>query len=139
MTKIMITISIVLTICAVFYAGTLLWVNVFAKCVTNLDSKNEGMLKGIKNSMIVSMIGILLSCFLADYNEVASAIAGASNYYRSFSLIWFTILVAAMLVRLYSFAMKKTLKEESKKAFVKLYTVSVWGIIIGIVLARLLA
>ena len=130
--------TLVLNFAGVAFAGTYIWLNVFSK-ITDLADRNTSILKITRTSMLLSMVFALLSCLLSNTSVIDAAIQRTASLYSIIAISWLVVVLVCGVSMLCAFVSKSTYKRELAGAIRKMFTVALWGAIIGLVLSWLLS
>lgn len=137
MSKVLFCTTIGLIASGFLFSMTYIWLNARGKA-TELGARNASMLKIAKASMLLSIVFALLSCLLANAGTVDAAIHRTKILYSAIAVSWLAVIAAcgaAMLVALIS---KASFRKNLFEALKKLFTIAIWGSILGVLLAWLL-
>jgi len=136
MTSVLHISATVLNFAGAAFAAIYIWMNTFSK-LTDVDMRNASTLKLAKSSMILSMVFALLACLFSKNIEVAEAIARATGFYRMSAITWFAVFGLCGFAMIYAVLSKSTFRRTLTETLKKMFSLSLWGGIIAILLSWL--
>ncbi len=133
MSTILFIATLVLNLAGIVFSAVYIWLNVFSH-ITDLAERNRGILKITRASMYLSLVFALLSCLLSDNAVIAEAIKSTGTLYTVIAISWLAVLFLCGVAMLFSFLSKSTFKRDLMATVKKIFTVSLTGSIIAVVL-----
>ena len=130
--------TVILNVSGVLFAGVYIWLNVFSKIV-DLTERNVGIIRISRTSMVLSLVFALLSCLLSDGESIAGAIANGSLLYAIIAISWLVVLLFCGGGMLYAVMSKSPFRRNLVDAIKKIFSIALWGAILGTLLSWLLS
>ena len=128
--------AMILNFTGIAFAAVYIWLNVFSK-ITDLTARNTSVLKITRTSLVLTMIFGLLSCLLSDSGAIDMAIQRTATLYSTVAVSWLVMLLLCGIATIVSAVSKKPFKSELTSAVKRIFTVALWGAILGAVLSWL--
>lgn len=128
--------TIVLIAAGFIFSLLYIWLNATASR-TDLDTRNTGIRKVCKTTMVLSLISSLLCCLLSKSDSIDKAISQAHLLYTVIAISWMAVLLASGIGFFIVSASKRAYKPAYSKEIKKLIPIAVFGVILGVVFAWL--
>lgn len=136
MTTVLFWTTVALDVSGILFAVIYLLIN-HLEGFTDLESRNAGVLKTARISMILSLVGAFVSSLLASVEQMEAALATSALLYSIIAVSWVSVLLACGIILLISVVSKRHYRTTVGPMLRKLVKIAVPGSICGLLLAWL--